>query len=335
MTIVPLPRQDASRNTLMTQPVDPDISGAARGYWSLQIRAAQFIQMLLDQQETDNGVRPWMTKERIADDLGVTTRTITEMMSRLRELGVPANYVRKREGIGFTGKVTSFPALVCTQHESMGLCIAMLGLSVHSSMPYTAGVRSIAIKLTAGLRKELAVEFEALESAISFHCIGADIFIRPINFEVVTPAIIYRQELQIEYAKPSEGGLDDGARDSEPGSRRIEPLHLACIDFGWYLLAWDPKDEMVKTFALRRIRDIRMTGVTCPPREFDAKKQLRHCFGAFGGKKAETVRLRFPGTGQARDDRPDDEGLPQPTGERLGLRVAGPGRGAGTERTAG
>jgi hypothetical protein len=42
-------------------------------------------------------------------------------------------------------------------------------------------------KLTAGLRKELAIEFEALEKAVSFHCIGADVFIPPVNFEIATP----------------------------------------------------------------------------------------------------------------------------------------------------
>src|SRR5688572_11387322 len=160
-------------------PLPPDSNGSAqpspeaRGFWHLQVRAAQFLQMMLDQQETDNGVRPWKSKESIAFDLRVSKRSVTEMMSRLRDMGVPVDYVARREGIGFTGKVTSVPALVCTQHESMGLCVAMLGLSVHSATPYAAGARSMAIKLTAGLRKELAVEFEALEQSISFHCIGA------------------------------------------------------------------------------------------------------------------------------------------------------------------
>jgi predicted DNA-binding transcriptional regulator YafY len=153
------------------------------------------------------------------------------------------------------------------------------------------GARSIAKKLTAGLRKELAVEFEALEKAVSFHCIGADAFIPPVNFEIVTPAIIYHQELEIEYVKPYGEPRNDGAKDAEPGLRRVEPLHHACIDFGWYLFAWDPKHEDVRTFALRRMRKIRMTGVTCKPRRFDVNKQLEHSFGAFHSKNPEDIRL--------------------------------------------
>jgi proteasome accessory factor B len=168
----------------------------------------------------------------------------------------------------------------------------MLGLSLHAGTPYAAGARSIARKLTAGLCKELAVEFEALEKAVSFHCIGADAFIPPVNFEVTTPAVIYRQELEIEYAKPADGdSIDDGAKDAQPGLRRVEPLHVACIDFGWYLLAWDPNRKGVRTFALRRIRRIRMTGVPCKPRRINLKKQLDDSFGAFHGDNPEDIRL--------------------------------------------
>jgi proteasome accessory factor B len=176
----------------------------------------------------------------------------------------------------------------------MGLCVAMQGLSLHAGSPYAAGARSIVQKLTAGLRKELAVEFEALEKAVSFHCIGADVNIRPVTFEVITPSIIYRQELEIEYAKVNES-VHDGAKDAEPGRRLVEPLHAACIDQGWYLLAWDRKRTDIRTFALRRIREIRMTGTTFKPRRFDVKKHLKHSFGAFSSGKPEHIRLRFWG----------------------------------------
>jgi predicted DNA-binding transcriptional regulator YafY len=261
-----------------------------------QIRWAKIHQMLFEQQEHDNGVRPWITTERIAEELGDSMRTISEAIARMRvDLELPVHYVEKRKGIGYTEKVTSLPTMVCTQSESMGLCVSMLGMSIHAGTPYAAGARSIAKKLTAGLCKELSVEFEALEKAVSFHCIGADAFIPPVNFEVTTPAIIYRQELEIEYVKAYGEPTRDGAKDAESGLRRVEPLHLACIDFGWYLFAWDPKREGIRTFALRRIRQIRMTGTTCKPRRFNVHKELDDCFGPFHGRKAENIRLRFWG----------------------------------------
>jgi predicted DNA-binding transcriptional regulator YafY len=266
-----------------------------RSTYGVQIRASRLVQMLYEQQERDNGVRPWMTAPYIADQLGVTTRTLTEDIARLRDdQGLPIRYLEKRKGIGFTEKVTALPTIVCTGSESMGLCVAMQGLSLHAGSPYAAGARSIAKKLTAGLRKELAVEFEALDKAVSFHCIGADINIRPVTFEVVTPAVIYQQELEIEYAKIDEA-INDGARDADPGRRLVEPLHLACIDQGWYLLAWDRTRKGVRTFALRRIRNIRMTGTTLKPRRFHVTKHLKHSFGAFSSGTPEIIRLRFWG----------------------------------------
>jgi proteasome accessory factor B len=168
-------------------------------------------------------------------------------------------------------------------------------MSIHAGTPYADGARSIARKLTAGLRKELAVEFESLEQAVSFHCIGADAFIAPANFELITPAVIHRQQLEIEYAKTYGFCSLDGSRDADPGLRRVEPLHLACIDFGWYLFAYDLKRKAVRTFALRRIRALRMTALSCEPRRFDVQKELESSFGPFRGDKPEQVRLRFWG----------------------------------------
>jgi predicted DNA-binding transcriptional regulator YafY len=267
----------------------------ARTPYRTQIRMARINQMMLEQQEHDNGVTAWLTTEKIAIELEDSVRTISEAIKRMREeFGIPIHYVEKRKGIGYTEKVTSLPTFTCSQSESMGLCVGMLGLSLHAGTPYAAGARSIAKKLTAGLRKELAVEFEALEKAVSFHCIGADANIKPVTFAVITPAIIYHQELEIEYAKIDDS-VNDGAKDADPGRRRVEPLHLACIDQGWYLLAWDRMRTAMRTFALRRIRQIRMTGTTFKPRRFNVTKHLKHSFGAFSSGTPETIRLRFWG----------------------------------------
>src|SRR4030095_11720322 len=284
----------SSNNT--PKPTSEDNANETRMTYAVLIRLIKEHQILFEQQERDNGVRPWTTTAKIAAELGTSERTVCNDLARLRDdFGMPAHYVEKRKGVGYTDKVTSLPTQIYTRGESMALCVAMLGMSIHKGTPYAAAARSIAKKLTAGLRKELAVEFEALEKAVSFHCIGADAFIPAVNFEVVTPAIIYRQELEIDYAKAYGDPARDGARDAESGLRRVQPLRLACIDFGWYLFAYDPMREGVRTFALRRMRNVRMTGVTCNRRVFNVKKELAACFGPFHGRKAEDIRLRFWG----------------------------------------
>jgi hypothetical protein len=87
----------------------------------------------------------------------------------------------------------------------------------------------------------------------------------------------------------------DGKRDSESGIRRVEPLHLACIDFGWYLFAFDLLRKDIRTFALRRIKALRPTGRTFAPRRFNVKKELAHSFGPYLNRKPENVKLLFWG----------------------------------------
>jgi len=116
-----------------------------------------------------------------------------------------------------------------------------------------------------------------------------------VNFEVVTPAVIDCLELEIDYAKPMDPSSRDDLRDAKPGLRRVEPIHLACVDFGWYLFAWDPAQKDLRTFALRRIRQIRKTGRKLKRREFDVKKELESSFGPYINLPKQTVRLLFWG----------------------------------------
>jgi predicted DNA-binding transcriptional regulator YafY len=263
------------------------------------VRIFKIHQLLFEQRERDNGVRPWITAAFLAAELETTERTIGETITRMRDdFHLPAHYVARRGGYGYTEPVTQFPTVLYNRAECLALCVAMQGSAMYAGSSFAKHVRSVVRKLTAGLRKELAVEFESVERVISFHCTGADAFIPLENFELVTPALIHHQELEINYATAHrEDEPLDGASDSEPGLRRVEPLHLACIDFGWYLFAYDPGRAQVRTFALRRIKGLRMTGTTFQPRPFNIRKALETSFGAFQGGKAENVRLRFWGRG--------------------------------------
>jgi hypothetical protein len=182
------------------KPASDDNGNDARMTYAVLIRLIKEHQILFEQQKRDNGVRPWTTTAKIAAELETSERTVSKDLARLRDdFGMPVDYVEKRKGVGYTEKVTSLPTQIYTRGESMALCVAMLGMSIHKGTPYAAAARSIAKKLTAGLRNELAVEFEALEKAVTFHCIGADAFIPTVNFEVTTPAVIYHQELVTDW----------------------------------------------------------------------------------------------------------------------------------------
>jgi predicted DNA-binding transcriptional regulator YafY len=253
--------------------------------------------LMLQQQAKDNGVRPWLSVTRIANALlDATEGRVKSALRAMRDdFRMPLDYVEKRKGWGYLEPVTQFPLLVYSSGESMALCVAMRGTSMYAGTPFAKQARLVVKKLTAGLRGQVAVEFEALERVVSFHCTGADAFIPPQTFDLVTPALIRHHELEIDYAAASRITKLDGASDSEAGIRRVEPLHLACIDFGWYLFAYDLLRKEIRTFALRRIKALRLTGRIFEPRRFNVKKELAHSFGPFLSGKAENIRLRFWG----------------------------------------
>ncbi len=276
---------------------DRNESDAERTTFAALVRVAQFHQLCFEQREKDNGIRRWVTLDRLAEVAGCNERTVFETLKRMREdFDLPVHYVAKRKGYGYTEPVTQFPTLVYNRADCLALCIAMQGSAMYAGTGFSNRLRSVIRKLTAGLRKELAVKFESLERVVSFHATGADAFIPLENFEVIVPALIHRQELEIHYATAHrEDEPLDGSHDSEPGIRRIEPLHLACIDFGWYLFAYDDQRKSIRTFALRRIKRLRMTGNTIKSRTFNARKKLESGFGAFSSGERATVRIRLWG----------------------------------------
>jgi proteasome accessory factor B len=305
---MPIPKHHPARSTAkvaQAAKVPPVIRPAPsgkivvekRGTFGLLARAYRLHGLMYDQQENDNRIRPWITIDHIADELtGGKTKGARAVIRALQDdFGLPLGYLESRKGWGYLEKVDQFPFHVSTRGESMGLCVAMLGTAMYAGTPFAEEARRIIKKLTAGLRREAAVEFEALEKSVSFHCTGAEAYIRPEAFDLTTLAVIHHHELEIDYSAASRVTVLDGTRDAESGIRRVEPLHVACIDFGWYLFAFDLQRQEIRTFALRRIRALRLTGRGFQPRRFDVKKELAHSFGPFLNREPETVRLLFWG----------------------------------------
>jgi predicted DNA-binding transcriptional regulator YafY len=85
---------------------------------------------------------------------------------------------------------------------------------------------------------------------------------------------------------------------STPERRTIEPVHLACVDNGWYLFAYNPAREKIRRFLLTRTNAVRVTGRPFKPRAFDIDQAMAPSFGIFDGDGVPVdVRIRFPDKG--------------------------------------
>ena len=100
-----------------------------------------------------------------------------------------------------------------------------------------------------------------LDSAVSFRSTGrstTDVHL----FEELSHAVFKQLEVRFDYKKP------DAARYEQ---RYVQPYHLGCVENLWYLFAFDVDRQQLRTFALPRIRNVRVskTQVPAPSRFLD------------------------------------------------------------------
>jgi proteasome accessory factor B len=92
-------------------------------------------------------------------------------------------------------------------------------------------------------------------------------------------------ELELEYRKLQSKGY-------EP--RLVRPLHIASLENQWYLFAEDLARKQLRTFALPRMRHVRLTNKAFRrPANFSIAKVLSGSFGVFEGGKKHRIRLAF------------------------------------------
>ena len=105
-------------------------------------------------------------------------------------------------------------------------------------------------------------------------------------FETASQTVLQSEELEFAYRKL-------GGEQAEV--RRIQPIHLACIDNQWYLFGRDLQREgSIRTFALTRMAGLKNTGKRFEkPVRFSLDEHLASSFGVFSSQAAEAVRLLF------------------------------------------
>ena len=125
-----------------------------------------------------------------------------------------------------------------------------------------------------------------LDSAVSFRSTGrstTDVHL----FEELSHAVFKQLEIRFDYKKP------DAARYEQ---RYVQPYHLGCVENLWYLFAFDIDRQQVRTFALPRIRSVRVSkNKFRRPFDFSIGKFLGESFGVFAkpSKTKHTIRIAF------------------------------------------
>jgi len=229
--------------------------------------------------------RHFPNARKVAEQLEVSPKTIQRDIDFMRyRLGLPIEYDPLRFGFYYSEPVASFPSIEVSEGEITALFVAQKALAQYKGTPFEQPLRTAFRKITDGLTDRVSFSWSDLDNVISFRSAGAS----PADlelFEDVSKAVLRSVEISFKYRKLR-------GRDFE--LRLVRPYHLASIENQWYLFGHDLERGQLRTFALPRMRDVRLTSKRFHrPADFSIGKILRGSFGAHSGKKKYRLKLQF------------------------------------------
>jgi predicted DNA-binding transcriptional regulator YafY len=231
-------------------------------------------------------VRSDWTGSRLAERLGVSTRTIRNDIDRLRRLGYPVQAAPGVAGGYRLGAGTSLPPLLLDDDEAVAVAI---GLRAATGGNVTgieeASLRALA-KLEQVLPSRLRHRVGALHSS-TLSLGGEGPTIDPNTLTTIAAAVRARERLRFDYPSRDGGGE----------LRTVEPQRLVHTRGRWYLVGWDPGRDDWRTFRADRIGPLSHTGPRFPAREDpegDIGLYVEKALGSAMWEYRARVRVRAP-----------------------------------------
>lgn len=218
-------------------------------------------------------------------ELEVNPRTIRRDLEFMRDrLNLPVEWNGAKNGFHYTEEVDAFPTVQITEGELVALLVAEKALQQYRGTPFEKPLVAALEKIQKGLPNTVSLELAHWEDAISFKTTSSPDLDHKL-FETLTRAVQKRRRLTIQYRKPNT---------QAPEARVIDPYHLANVNGDWYLFAHDHLRRSLRTFAVARIVEARLTGETFSrPRGFQASRELGSSFGVHSKEGDFAVVIEF------------------------------------------
>ena len=228
----------------------------------------------------------------LADELGVTTRTVRNDVQRLRDLGYP---VPASPGVGGgyrLGAGAALPPLLLDDEEAVAVAVGLrtaAGASVTDIQE--TSIRALA-KLEQVLPSRLRHRVHALQAAtVAIPAPGPTVDAAVLT--AVAAACRDHQRLRFDYRD----------HDGSASVRTVEPHRLVHDRGRWYLVAWDSDRAGWRTFRADRIQPRVPTGPRFVPREppgGDVATYLLRGVGSATWRYRAQVTVHAPATVAAR-----------------------------------
>ncbi|MFO1485552.1 MAG: WYL domain-containing protein [Verrucomicrobiaceae bacterium] len=227
----------------------------------------------------------------LAAEIEVTPKTIQRDISFMRDqLGLPLEYHAIKHGYYYTQEVHEFPMLQLSRNDLVALFLARHALEPLRGTRMERMLADSFSKITEACPGEVSIAWHELDDAFSVKAAGvlaADVTL----FGDLLDAVRACREVTFDYHKLTS---------DKPERRTVRPHHIGQIEHGWYVIAFDPARNAMRTFALQRISNLQASK-TKFTREagFNARDHLGGGFGvwSYAGdqKRKHEVHVRFEG----------------------------------------
>ena len=229
---------------------------------------------------------------QLAEKVKVTQKTVQRDINFMRdELGLPIEYDRVRHGYYYSRPVGEFPLLEMNVEDAVALFLARKALAPLLNSPLEATLRESFRRLARSLGGKVCFNWSDIDQAFSVREIGvakAEIVV----FEKLSRAVLQSKVVSFDYRKLS-------AKERE--RRSLRPYSLIDVSGGWYLIGHDNVRDAMRTFALQRIKGLRVSETKgfVRPEDFRAEDYLGESFGVWRAADAKgkphRIRVRLEG----------------------------------------
>jgi predicted DNA-binding transcriptional regulator YafY len=246
----------------------------SRAAWQRMMKMHELIQS-----------RAYPTCKQIATEFEVQIRTIKRDVLFMKDrLNLPIEHDRKQGGYIYTRPVHKFPSIDVTEGELFALLVAEKAIAQYRGTPFQMPLQAAFKRFTSQLDDRTRFTLDDIESVLSFRPFAPEDTDLE-NFSVLTRAIQKRRVVQFTYRNLGS---------TKPQQRTVRPYHLGCIDNHWYLFAFDITRDDIRTFALTRLTNPKLTGEKfAAPKDFNPAEYLRSSFVAFKGAQDYEVVIEF------------------------------------------
>lgn len=224
------------------------------------------------------------TGPELAQELGVTARTVRRDVDRLREMGYPVLTSAGHGGGYQLGAGRALPPLLLGSSEAVAVAVG-LRLAAASGID---GLEQEALRAVAALDQILPAQVRSEVSAVS-DALGVVARSMPGTRSGVLMTLVTGVrdgvQVRVDYERA------DGAR----AGRRLEPYRVLSMEGRWYLFAWDLDREDWRTFRLDRMHDVQASTFAFTPRPTpDIEQAVRESITVGAYSQAAIVRILRP-----------------------------------------